>query len=110
MLADAYKNRTLLFYSTNQPQRSLAEAEAYLALKPAEAGMINMKGLALQQLGRMPEAEQAFTRSIELEPQNGAYYMNRARFYSQTGDKARAKADAERAQALGRTVDPALLD
>ena len=72
--------------------------------------MMNMRALALIELNRLPEAEPAFDRAIQISPSTGAFYLNRSQLYQRTGRKTQALDDAQRAQSLGVKVDPQYLN
>eukprot|EP00668_Euglena_longa_P046568 GGOE01062253.1.p1 GENE.GGOE01062253.1~~GGOE01062253.1.p1 ORF type:complete len:839 (+),score=170.37 GGOE01062253.1:189-2519(+) len=50
--------------------RSLADADAVVALRPDWAKGWSRRGAALQQLRRFPEAKEAYSKGLELDPDN----------------------------------------
>ena len=58
-------------------------------------------------LKQYQEAKADFERSIELNPNNGMYYLNLSRCYYMMGDVLNANTNAQKAIALGIEIDPA---
>jgi len=58
-------------------------------------------GSTCMMLGRLDEALEAYTRVIELSPNNPEAYRNRGIVYARKGDTDRAAADFRMACALG---------
>jgi tetratricopeptide (TPR) repeat protein len=73
-----YTNLALVAINQGDPARGLALAEAALQRDPNEPNAHDHRGLALFHLGRYEEAEAAFARAAEIEPQNALYWSNRA--------------------------------
>jgi tetratricopeptide (TPR) repeat protein len=72
--------------------------------------MYNLRALNYEMLNRLPEAIVDFTYAIKLKPEQGVFYQNRSGAYYTSGDMDNALRDAEKAQMLGVTVNPAYLD
>ena len=106
---DALRNRALIRFTVKDYEGALPDLDQVLKLNPKDADVLNFKGQTLQQLKRFPEAEAFINQSIQLAPQNGTYYLTRAYLYRDLGDKARARQDANQAQALGVKVDPGFM-
>jgi tetratricopeptide (TPR) repeat protein len=68
---------------------------------PRDARGPLVAGQALAALGRAREAERAFTRAIELSPEDGEAFAGRAAAYDQLGEPQQAAADRARAVYLG---------
>lgn len=63
---------------SGDPVNGLSTAERAIELNPYAGNAWNQLGLAHFLLGQLPEAEQAFNKALELEPQNLLYLNNLA--------------------------------
>lgn len=92
---------------TNQTEQALDMYNQLIPLRPNVAEYTNNRGaLYFNKLKRYEEAKKDFIRCIEINPENGTYYLNLARCYYMTGDNPHAMENAVKAQKLG-AVDPA---
>jgi protein O-mannosyl-transferase len=107
---DARQNRVLLHFDMQNSAEALRDAEYYLRFKPQDADMIHIQAILLERLGRSAEAGAAFNRAIALMPGNAQFHLNRSFYHRDRGDRAAALADAERARALGMTVDESYIN
>jgi Tfp pilus assembly protein PilF len=73
-----YSNLALQAVEDDQPLLGLYYAEQAILRDPSNASAHNNRGLALVYLQRPAEAEGAFRRAIELEPNNALYRSNLA--------------------------------
>lgn len=62
--------------AARDPESALAAADAGLAATPEDADLWTLKGRALNNLRRLPEAEAAFWRAVELDPAPAAHHHN----------------------------------
>jgi tetratricopeptide (TPR) repeat protein len=92
LCADALSRRALVYCSSGDPERALADAEQAIKLDPGYAEGYNARGCAYQHQGKYDDAIAAFTRAIELEP-SGAYYCNRGNADSLKGERDAAITD-----------------
>jgi tetratricopeptide (TPR) repeat protein len=109
MYIDAYSNRALTFYYSQQYEPCIRDCDFFLRFYPLNADMYNLRGLANDLLRRYQEAIADYNEAIRLKPDQGVFYQNRSYAYFASGDKKKALADAEKAQNLGVTMDPAYL-
>eukprot|EP01044_Picomonas_judraskeda_P000356 COSAG03_NODE_16_length_21807_cov_27.080247_4_plen_442_part_00 len=84
-----YSNRSAAYASSESFTNALADAERCLQLEPSFARGYGRKGAALHGLGQLAGAEQAYTRGLEMDPENqnlrhGLMKVKRAR--AQTTD------------------------
>ncbi len=107
---DALSNRALVRYNAKQYQGAIEDANAFLRLRPDNTDLMNLKAMALMELGKMSEAEQTFNQAIQINPQQGVFYLNRSFLHARTGNKSKALNDALKAKQLGATVNEAYLE
>jgi len=71
-LVPAHLNRALLYLNSElrNPALALADLDAAAALGCDEATLHNQRGIALEMLGRHPEADAAFERALARAPDN----------------------------------------
>lgn len=86
----------------------LEEARAALERAPDDAELLVAYGRRLGSLGRFREAIAAFTRGIELHPDDARFWRHRGHRWISVHDFARARRDLEHAAALleGRPDEP----
>ena len=94
-----FKARVLL--RANQPLEALQVGELMQLRAPRDARGPLIVGYALTALGRAREAERAFTRAIELNPDEREAFAGRANALEQLGQPQQAAADRSRAAYLG---------
>ena len=91
-----------LYYSdTRQVNEALNAVEASLRLEPGNAKAHNNRGSALEQLGRLADAETAFRRALEFDPDLAPPYINLGHLLEQRGATVEAVAIYESAIARG---------
>lgn len=89
-----------------ESQRALELATEYLQEKPSSGEAMDLKGLALQSLGR-PEAEQAFREAIRLLPSRPEPRDHLAAFLYQAGDSRQAAQEWQEAIRVDADYAPA---
>ena len=89
-----------------ESQRAFELATEYLKEKPDSGEAMDLKGLALQSMGR-PEAEQAFREAIRLMPDRPEPRDHLAAFLYQTGDIRRAAQEWQEAIRVDADYAPA---
>jgi tetratricopeptide (TPR) repeat protein len=109
MYINAYSNRALTFYYSQQYEPCIWDCSFFLRFYPLNADMYNLRGLANNMLKRNQEAITDYSEAIRLKPGQGIFYQNRSYAYFTSGDMKKALEDAEKAQDLGVTMDPAYL-
>lgn len=102
---DAWLNLAALHYEKKRYPEAIRACDVYLTIKKDDPGMVNLRGLCKVNLGRYPEALTDYNLSIEMDPGNGSFYLNRSFLYNFTGDKEKAYADAKKAQSLGIKIN-----
>lgn len=104
---NAFANLAMLEIKFNQYDSALRYAEKGLLLNRRFAPLFNLKGLALENLGRLPEAGESFDRALLLLPApDPLILVNGARVAARLGERRKALDQLE--QALGMTQDEAL--
>nr|WP_320132696.1 tetratricopeptide repeat protein [uncultured Holophaga sp.] len=76
ILALYHSNRAVEFMDAGDPHAALVEADRSLAVDAGSGIGWNTEGVVQQRLGHPLEAEQAFRRSLELDPTGGAALEN----------------------------------
>lgn len=103
---NAFANLAMLELKFGKHDSALRYAEKGLLLNRRFAPLFNLKGLALENLGRLNEAAESFDRALVLLPApDPMILINSARVAARLGDKKKALDLLE--QALGRTQDAA---
>ncbi|MBV6443504.1 MAG: tetratricopeptide repeat protein [Haliscomenobacteraceae bacterium CHB4] len=98
---NGYFNRSIAYYTMGQLDNALADYDEYLKYKPYNADVLYESGMILRSKGQNQEAIERLTRSIQLKPNFGYSYLERARAYMQAGNRAAAQQDYQRAQQMG---------
>ena len=96
-LMDAYKFRGSLYAQAGQLEAALADLEKYLKSDPENVGVWNNVAMIHMRLNHLPEALNAFNKTIELKPDVPISYQNRSKVYEMMGDKLRAQEDIQKA-------------
>lgn len=100
-----YYLRGMYYMRINEPDKSLADLNQSLAMKPTSDVSLDARGsLLVNAYQRYSEALNDFNRGIQLNPDVGGYYMNRSICYYKLGNIEQAKADALRAIAKGAAI------
>jgi tetratricopeptide (TPR) repeat protein len=114
MNKNGYLNRSLTLFNlaendttrrTSYLSRALADDLKYLELDPFNAGMRYESGVLQRTLGQNQEAIRSLTAAIELNPEYALAFRERARAYAQSGNKAAATQDYQRAGQLGAKME-----
>lgn len=98
---NGYFNRSIAYYSTQQYDKALADYASYLKLDPFNANVWYECGMIQRSMNRNQEAVTSLSKAIELNPRINVAYLERARAYAQSGNKAAAQQDYQRAQSMG---------
>lgn len=99
-----------LYMIKGKPDSALAAYNKALAADPQFLDVLNNRGKAWVYVRRYDLAITDLTKAIEVSPNNQNNYYYRMYAYFKTGKTDEALADASRAQSLGMTVPPALMD
>jgi tetratricopeptide (TPR) repeat protein len=98
--AEALAFKARLRLRANEPLDALEVAELLRLRAPNDARGSRVEGLALARLGRAREAERAYTRAIELNPDDAEAYEGRAAAHDQLGQSQPATSDRAHASYL----------
>lgn len=99
-----------LYMIEGKPDSALAAYNKALAADPQFLDVLNNRGKAWVYVRRYDLAITDLTKAIEVSPNNQNNYYYRMYAYFKTGKTDEALADASRAQSLGMTLPPALMD
>jgi tetratricopeptide (TPR) repeat protein len=103
---NGYFNRSLVYFSTNQYEKAIVDYTAYLKYDPQNANVWYERGMLKRSLGQHQEAISDLTNAIRFKPNFDVAYLERARAQIQSGNKAAAQQDYQRAQQLGVKLSP----
>jgi len=98
--AQALNNLAMLRLPSD-PQGAQALAERAVQAAPDQAALLDTLAQCLAAGNQAGKAAEWQKRAVALEPANGGWRLNLARFYLQAGDKALAKAELDRLAGLG---------
>ncbi len=91
----------------NRAQEAEAALNKALELNPGSPDILNSRGvLYFNKLKRYQEALDDFNLAIRISPENGTYYLNRARCYYMLSNLPEARENVRIAKSLGTEVDP----
>jgi tetratricopeptide (TPR) repeat protein len=96
----AYQARSYVYNQQKKYDDAIADCTEAIRLNPKGAVAYNNRAFAYCQTRSYDQAIRDYTQAIELAPKEALYYRNRADAYERKGDKARAKADREKADKL----------
>ncbi|MBK8429152.1 MAG: tetratricopeptide repeat protein [Lewinellaceae bacterium] len=102
---NGYFNRSIAYYTTRQYDKALADYTAFLQLDPFNGNVWYERGMVLRSMNRNEEAIESLTKAIQLNPQIAVAYIERARAYAQSGNKAAAEKDYQQALKAGLKLD-----
>lgn len=109
-LVEAYNNLGLLYIDLNREDEAHQLLTKAIALNPSQAEPYNNLGILKARIGRTDEALAAFTKAVETDPSYGPAFSNLSMLYWQKKDYQKAIESADRALALGHSLDPAYLE
>ncbi len=98
---NGYFNRSIAYYSMGQLDNALSDYTEYLKYNPNSAEVWYESGMILRSKNQNQEAINRLTRAIQLKPDLGIAYLERARAQMQSGNRAAAQQDYQRAQQMG---------
>ena len=98
---NGYFNRSIAYFNMGQIDNALADYNEYLKFNPYNADVLYESGMILRSKGQNKEAIERLTKALQIKPGLGVAHLERARAYTQLGDKASAQQDYQRAQQLG---------
>ena len=89
---------------------AVADFTRVIEIKPTDAHAYDARGMAYGNKGEYDLAVADYSKAIEIDPMIYDAYRGRARVYYYKGEYDKAWKDVYQAQALGRPVDPKLLE
>jgi tetratricopeptide (TPR) repeat protein len=92
-----------------KPEVALERVQRQIARVPQSAGLHQLLGRLHQTRRETPQAEAAYSKAIELEPQRIGPYFDLARLYASTGRLDQGLARAEEALKLNPKSQPVLM-
>lgn len=98
---NGYFNRSIAYYTTRQYDKALADYTAFLQIDPFNGNVWYERGMVLRSMNRNEEAIESLNKAIQLTPKLYVAYVERARAYAQSGNKAAAQKDYQQAQKAG---------
>jgi lipoprotein NlpI len=98
------------FTSVENSEHAIYNYTEAIKRKPKFAKAYNNRGIAYMGRQQYDLALADFNKAIELDPKNGKVYNNRAIAYWYKGEVARARQDIQKAQRLGISVNPDLVN
>jgi tetratricopeptide (TPR) repeat protein len=108
--ARAQNNLGNLYMMTGKPDSALWHYDAALRADPRFFDVLNNRGKAWVFVKEYDRAVTDLSKAIEVSPSNANNYYYRMYAYHKTGRKEEALADAAKAQAMGISIPPALMD
>jgi len=102
---NGYFNRSIAYYNAQKFDLALADYAEYLKYDPFNANVLYESGMLLRSLNRNEEAIENLSKAIKAQPGLGIAWLERARAYTQAGNKAAAMQDYQRAKQLGVKLD-----
>ena len=108
--APAYIIRGIAYNDKGEHDLSIADFTRVIEIKPTDAHAYVSRGMAYGNKGEYDLAVADHSRAIEIDPTLTDPYRLRARAYTYKGEYDKAWKDVYQAQALGRPVDPKLLE
>lgn len=102
---NGYFNRSIVYYNLGQFDNALSDYRTYLKYDPYNANIWYESGLILRNKQQYGEALEAHNRALQLNPNFGLAYLERARVKALSGDKTGAQKDYQRAAELGHKMD-----
>lgn len=103
---NGYFNRSIAYYTVKQYDKALEDYDMYLKLDPFNANVWYEAGMIRRSMNRNTEAIASLNKAIQINPGIAVAYIERARAYAQSGNKAAAQQDYQRAQQMGLKLDP----
>jgi tetratricopeptide (TPR) repeat protein len=88
-----------------QYDQALKDFNDALKLKPNDASLYDLRGMAYRCKNMIDQALKDFQKAMELDPKFGRPYRNRAMVYFDQGDFTKSLEDLKKAQSLGYKVD-----
>ena len=98
---NGYFNRSIAYFGMKQYDNALADYTNYLKYDPNNANMWYESGMLQRSMKKNDEAIKSLDNAISLDPNFGLAYLERARAKAQSGNRAAAQQDYQKAQQMG---------
>ncbi|MEM7104577.1 MAG: tetratricopeptide repeat protein [Bacteroidota bacterium] len=102
---DVYVNKGELHLLLGQYDLANQSFTAYLNLFPQDHEILYKRGLSLERLEKYTESIFDFNSAINMNQEEGKYYLSRSQSYFMMGDNSKAFEDAKMARKLGTPVN-----
>lgn len=99
-MRDAFKFRGSLYAQAGNMDLALKDLRKYVTMDSADVVTWNNIGMIYMRKQQLPQALQAFTKTIELKPEAAISYQNRAKIHELMGNTEQMQADLRKAQEL----------
>jgi len=109
-LARAYVTRGITYEDKNEHDLAIADFTKVIEIKPTDAHAYVYRGMVFKNKGEYTLAIADYSKAIEIDPTISDAYKGRASAYTTQGEYDKAWKDVYQAQAMGRPVDPKLLE
>ncbi len=97
-------NLALVYSMLNEHEKAITTYQKVMELAPGSHNILNAIGTEYQKLGKFSESLIPFTKAIQINPNEGFYYLNRSYSYHGMGDVQHTLQDVQTAQRLGQKV------
>jgi tetratricopeptide (TPR) repeat protein len=97
---EALEGRARIFGTQKQQDRAIIDFTEILKYKPQDAAVYRLRGLMYGQLDKYDLALADANKSLEIDPKNVDYLIDRAFAHYYTNNRKKAKADLKAAQAI----------
>ena len=94
-----------MYQALGQIGNAQQDLQTYLSLNPYDATIWYESGRLYRVQNDNPNALKALNQAIQLDPQRGLYFLERARVNAVLGQKAQARSDLANAERLGAEID-----
>lgn len=102
---NAYANRSIAYLNTGQYEKALSDYQSYLKYDPNNFNFWYESGMVQRVMKRNEGAIKSLDRALQLNPNLGIAYLERARSKAQAGDLSAAQQDYQKAQQLGARME-----
>lgn len=102
---NGYFNRSIAYYTLRQYDKSLADYDKYLEFDPINANIWYESGMIQRAMGKNEDSLRRLNKAIQYNPNLAIAYLERARANAQSGNKAAAQQDYQKAQNMGIKLD-----
>jgi len=102
---NGYKNRSLVYQALGRLPHAQDDLQSYLARNPYDPTIWYESGRLYRIQKQHQNALTALNRALNLDNNNGTYFLERARVQVTLGNRQDARSDLKRAEALGTPID-----